>query len=214
MPNAIPSLFLLAAVLAGSVARVALGFLLGLERRLSRDGLLLLARDSGGLGRCCFLFAPLLFDLDGLALLPGPLAIGYDRLALGAPLGDLGIIVPRLGSEFVQEILLRLLCRFLSVREAGFLKSAHRMACQFLLVLTCLPLLPHLPMRSHQSPSGVQCAPRRSHPLSAVSHAPFDTSHWPWRGGVPTPAEICRIVIPLTTLLGPTVLRFEEEGRP
>src|SRR6516225_9943356 len=165
MPNAIPSLFLLAAVLVGSVARVALGFLLGLERRLSRDGLLLLARDSGGLGRCCFLFAPLLFDLGGLAPLPGPLAIGYDRLALGAPLGDLGIIVPRLGSEFVQEILLRLLCRFLSVREAGFLKSAHRMACQFLLVLTCLPLLPH------QSPSGVQCAPRRSHPLSPVSHA-------------------------------------------
>src|SRR6516165_10583193 len=206
MPNAIPSLFLLAAVLAGSVARVALGFLLGLERRLSRDGLLLLARDSGGLGRCCFLFAPLLFGLGGLAPLPGPLAIGYDRLALGAPLGDLGIIVPRLGSEFVQEILLRLLCRFLSVREAGFLKSAHRMACQFLLVLTCLPLLPHLPMRSHQSPSGVQCAAKP--PIIAGLPRPFDTKPL-------APAERragpCRnlqdIVISLTALVGPTALR-------
>jgi hypothetical protein len=216
MPNAIRSLFLLAAVLAGSVARVALGFLLGLERRLSRDGLLLLARDPGGIGRCCCLFAPLLFGLGGLALLSGPLAIGYDRLALGAPFGDLGIIEPRLGSEFVQEILLRLLCCFLSVREAGFLKSAHRMA---LSVSARFDLFTSAAASTHAlAPVAERCTVRAAQkpPIIAGLPRPFDTNLWPQRRGVPAPAEICRIVISLTALVGPTALRCaasEEEGR-
>jgi len=78
-----------------------------------------------GCGGCGLGLKARLFGLGGFALQPCLFPLGGDRLALGAPLGDFGIIGPRLRAEFVQEVLLRLLRRFLSVCKAGFLESIH-----------------------------------------------------------------------------------------
>jgi len=50
---------------------------------------------------------------------------GCRCFAFGAPCRNRGIIGCRLGAEFVQKILLGLLCRLLPVREAWFLESTH-----------------------------------------------------------------------------------------
>ena len=58
--------------------------------------------DMRALGEHCglFLAAPL-FGLGGLALPLHPLAVGNNRLAIGAPFGHFGVIMRGLGAEFV-----------------------------------------------------------------------------------------------------------------
>ena len=93
-----PALFLLALALAGGIAGVARGLALGLEREFPRGGFFLFAHDLGAAASaaaCCL--ARLLLGLGGLARQLGLGALGGLRLALGAALGDLGIVETRLG---------------------------------------------------------------------------------------------------------------------
>src|SRR5437763_208783 len=102
--------------------RIALGVS---AAALSRGFLLLLAGERcRGFGQGLRLPAFLL-RLGRLARLLGLGARSRNRRTLGKTRGNRGIIGPGLGTEFVQKILLRLLCRLLPVREVRFLESTH-----------------------------------------------------------------------------------------
>src|SRR6185437_2361675 len=119
-------LLLLAADLAGGVTRVALGLLFSLDGSGASRLLFLLAREAQGFVGGGFFCAPLLLGLFGLARQPCLFSVGRNRFALGATRRDCRIVQTGLSTEFVQEILLRLLCRFLPVGEAWFSKATHR----------------------------------------------------------------------------------------
>src|SRR5262249_31701702 len=116
---------LLATILACGVTGVALGLLLGFERGLARRFLFLLASDARGLGGRSFFLATLGLGLFGLTRQSRLFTICGECLALGAARGHNRIVVPWLGAEFVQKVLLRLLCRLLPVGETGFPKATH-----------------------------------------------------------------------------------------
>ena len=110
---------------AGGITGIARRFALGLECGFPRCGLFLFARELG-CGSCGRLFfVALLLGLGGIARQLGFGAFGGLRFALGLALFHRGIVGARLAAKLVQNILLRLLCRLLPVREAGFLESAH-----------------------------------------------------------------------------------------
>src|SRR5947207_15606893 len=89
-------LLLLAFALPRGIARIALGLLLGLKRRLSLCLFLFFPCNARGFGGCGLGLEARLFGLGGFALQPCLFPLGGDRFALGAPLGDFGIIGPRL----------------------------------------------------------------------------------------------------------------------
>ena len=117
--------FLLATILARGVARITARLLFGLECSLSCCFLFLLAGQARGFRRCSLVLAALLFGQVVLSRQSRTLTVSRNRFALGPPLGDCGVVRPGLGTEFVQKIFLCQLRRFLSVGEAGFLKSTH-----------------------------------------------------------------------------------------
>ena len=66
--------------------------------------------------------------LFGLARQPRLFPVGRHRFAFSAARRDGWIVLTRLGAEFVQEIFLCLLRRFLPVGEAWFPKATHRLS--------------------------------------------------------------------------------------
>src|SRR5438552_5690833 len=119
-------LLLLALAFARSVTRVALGLLLDLQRGLQGGLCFILAGDPGslrrgGLGLETFLFGLFLFLF--LSRLGPDGGLGF---ALGLTALHLGIVEPRLGAKFVQDVLPRLHRGLLAVREVRFLESTHK----------------------------------------------------------------------------------------
>src|SRR3954451_12709768 len=114
-------------LLAGGVARIAGGLALGFQRRFAGGGFLLFA---GGGGRRFFGEPRLLGFLRSLLGLARELRLGARGgfcFALGLPLLHCRIVSAGLGAKLVQNILSRLLGRFLTVCETDFLESTHLM---------------------------------------------------------------------------------------
>src|SRR5262245_19076330 len=118
-------LLLFAALLAGGVARIALGLLLGLDRGGAGDFLFLVLGDPRRFGRGSFRFTPLLFGLLGFARLLCLGAVGGSCGTLGLPRLYRRIVRSRTRAKFVQYPLPCLRCGFLTVGEIGFFESAH-----------------------------------------------------------------------------------------
>src|SRR5262249_30232018 len=101
----------------------------------------------------------------GLSRQPGLFPVGRNRFALGAARGNRWIVLTRLGAEFVPEILLCLLCRFLPVGEAWFPKATHRLSLvPFIVVIRLLPPVNAAETGVHTFASDVHRLARRSHP--------------------------------------------------
>jgi hypothetical protein len=115
-----------AAPLAGGVACVALGLLFGLKGGKPCGFFFFFAGELGCRLRRGLGLPRHLLGLGGLARFLGLGARGGLRLALGLTLLDLGIVRSRLGAEFVQNVLLRLLRRLLTIGKTWFLESTHK----------------------------------------------------------------------------------------
>src|SRR5205807_6969691 len=115
-----------AARLAGCIAGIAPGLLLGLHGGRPFGSFFLLTCDPCGFCHSGFFLTAFLLSLESFALLAGLFAAGRSGFPLLTPLHNFGIVVPRLGAEFVQNIPPRVLRRLLTIRKSGFLEASHR----------------------------------------------------------------------------------------
>src|SRR5579872_114264 len=116
---------LLFLLLPRGVARVARGFLLGLERDLPGGGFLLFAQKPRRVRGFGLRLEALAIGLGGVArhACLGP--AGGLRFAFGLPRLDRGIVGPGLAAKLAEDFLPRVLSRLLPLQEARFLESAH-----------------------------------------------------------------------------------------
>jgi hypothetical protein len=115
-----------AARLAGRIAGIATGFLLGLHGGRPFGSFFRLACDPCGFCQGGFFLTAFLLGLESFALLAGLFAAGCSGFPLLTPLHDFGIVGPGLGAEFVENIPPRFLRRLLTIRKSGFLEASHR----------------------------------------------------------------------------------------
>jgi len=118
-------LFLLAALLAGGVARIALGLLLGFLGGHLRCSLFLFPGDARRFGCRRFSGQPLFLGLRRVARFLGFGSIGGNRRSFGLTLLHRRIVGARTGAKLVQNPLPGLRCSLLPIGVIGFLESAH-----------------------------------------------------------------------------------------
>jgi hypothetical protein len=121
----------LAAGLAGRIARVALGLLLGFERRLPDDFFFRVTLEADGFGGSGLFGEALFLGLGGFALEAGLLAARRDRFALLAALHNFGIVRSGLLAKSIGQAPSRLLRGLLPIGESGFLEASHRTSFTF-----------------------------------------------------------------------------------